>query len=121
MPSRELKNLAATLAQADSGALMPRNWKFSSSESRSNSSGGPSPRPEKARQNSVSFFLWLLSDERRSPELYFALTEHSVCYIHDPAFDQMNFEEWQQFANVHGITGDEFRAAWWRWTSATIN
>jgi hypothetical protein len=72
--------------------------------------------PPEAR--SLSFLRWLKQDPQRCPALWFALVEHSDRYLADPRFESMTFSEWQTWANVHGVYGDEFRPAWRRWSAS---
>jgi hypothetical protein len=68
--------------------------------------------PPKREPAPISFLSWLKQDPKRCPPLWFALVEHSETYLVDPKFEHMNFEAWEEFANVHGVTGEEFRPAW---------
>jgi hypothetical protein len=106
---RELENLPGVLAQASKWGLDSKqvealvkkiSVRFEWTKPR------PAPRP-------ISFLNWLKQDPKRCPPLWFALVEHSDRYLSDPKFEYMNFEAWQEFANVHGVTGDEFLSAWW--------
>jgi hypothetical protein len=113
MPSRELKNLAPTLAQASKWGLDAEQLEALIKKSRvSVEWAQPPPEPEP-----ISFFRWILGDARRCPQLHFALTEHSVRYRSDSSFETKTYKEWLEFCNIHCVFDNEFRPAWRRWSS----
>ena len=105
---RELENLPAVLAESDKWGLDTEQLetlvkkisvKFEWSQPR------PAPRP-------ISFLSWLKKDPKRCAPLWFALVEHSDTHLSDPRFEHFGFEEWLEFANIHGVYGHEFHPAW---------
>jgi hypothetical protein len=112
-PSRELKSYPAVLENAAAWDVTPGQLAEQVEKISVSFSWAPPPPPP---PEPISFRDWILSDERRCPQLFFVLTEHSHRYRADPRFHAMNFEEWEQFANIHGVLGDEFLAAWRKYT-----
>jgi hypothetical protein len=111
MPSRELKNLAPTLAQASAWGLTIEAL-AALVEKITVSYEWAAPEPE---VRPLSFLNWLKQNPQRCPALWFALVEHSTRYLADPNFDPKTFEAWEAFANRHGVYEHEFRPAWRRW------
>jgi hypothetical protein len=105
---RELKNLPAVLKNVGAWGMTPTELEAQVKRIHVKFEWAK-PKREPAP---ISFLSWLKTDPKRCPSLWFALVEHSETYLGDPKFEHMNLEAWEEFANVHGVTGEEFRPAW---------